>query len=218
MNEPDEHQDAVHDLLHRTVDHLHAPSDLAQRAERAARRRRTARWSATGTCVLVAIATTAGVLASARTGAAPSTTATYTNVSALPACAAQLTAYLPMKPSPTSTHAPGAAEPLVPDSPVAAVLCRYAGAGDLAGSATITDKAQLTRLQAATNAGPTSPLGPAYCPASNGRDVILLFAYPRGTADLTVVYEPGCGLLLTRTAMSFARGDLEQLITDAPGA
>ena len=222
MNEPDVHQEAVHDLLHRTVDHFHASSDLAQRVERAAQRRRAARWSATGTCVLVAIVATAGILASARTGATRSTTATYTNASALPACAAQLNTALRIEPGPT-THAPRAIEPLVPGSPVAAVLCRYAGdreqqpAGSLAGSATITEPAQLARLQAATNAGQPF-LGAVNCPETDGREVILLFAYPRGKADLTIVYEPWCNLLQTGTAMSFGGGDLEQLITNATGA
>jgi hypothetical protein len=216
MNEPDVHSEAVQDLLHHTVDHFHASDDLAQRVERAARRRRAARWSATGTSVLVAIAATAGVLLSARTGASP-TTATSTNASTLPACSAQLSDYRPVGPDLT-TRAPNVAEPLVPGSPVAAVLCRYAGAterqsgGNLTGSATITDNAQLARLLAATNAGKTF-VSAVNCPESDGRAVILLFVYPRGTADLTVDFDSGCNLLTTRTAMSFGGAGLEQFIT-----
>lgn len=220
MNEPDLHQDTVRDLLHHSVDHFHASNDLAERVERAARRRRTTRWSATGTAALVAIVATAGVLVSDRIGASP-TTAASTSASTLPTCSAQLSDYPRVGPDPT-TPTPSATELLVPGSPVAVVLCRYAGngerkpVGDLAGSGAITHTAQLARLLAAVNTGHTF-LGGVNCPETDGRAVILMFVYPRGTAGLTVAYDVGCGLLMTRTAMSFAGAGLDQIITDSTG-
>jgi len=224
MNEPEESADEVRDALHDAVDHIHASPDLAQRTESAARRRRTARWSVTGAIAFVAVGATVGLLTAGRSGAVPSATPTYSSETRLPACAAIASAYQHAGAVASSSPSSTKAEPAVPGSPVAAELCRYAGGGEqqpagaLAGSATITDKAQLAQLQAAMNASQLNPGGVMYCPASNGDAAVAIFAYPSGTADLTVYYDRGCGTLRTDTASYILRGDLGQLIIDWTGS
>jgi hypothetical protein len=219
MNETERDQDALHNVLHHAVDHVYAPVDLAQRVEAvgAARRRRTARWSAAGAIALVAVGATAGVLVSVHAGALPSTSTTYaTSHNQLPSCANNASAYQHPKPVGNAPAVHTATAPVVPGSPGAAVVCRYAGSGDLGGSATITDRSQLTRLQSAMNAGKAYS-GAMYCMASTGTAAVV-FVYPHGTANLTVIYDRGCASLYTTAGSYLVRGDVDQLIVGLTGS
>lgn len=217
MNEPEQHEDVLRDVLHQAGDHMNASPELAQRAERAARRRRTARRSTTGALALVAVGTTIGVLAADNTGLRSSTSPSYSaSQLQLPACTTSMNAY-PLHQ--VGGAAPGRttpAGPVIPSNPVAAVLCRFEGAGVLAGSATVTDQAQLARLQTAVNAGQAYS-GPMFCLASAGRNAVVVFVYPRGTANFTVSYVEACASLYTKNGSYLIRGDFVQLLTDWTG-
>ena len=106
---------------------------------------------------------------------------------------------------------------MIPSNPVAAVVCRFEGAGDLAGSATVTDRAQLTRLQAAVNASQAYS-GSMYCMQGVGRTAVIVFVYPSGTADFTVGYVQACASLYTKNGSYLIRGGFEQLLTDWTGS
>ena len=94
MNESKQHEDALRDVLHQTVDHINASPELAQRAESAARRRRTARRSTTGALALVAVGTTIGVFATGNSGPLSSASPSYsTSQVQLPACSANMNPY-----------------------------------------------------------------------------------------------------------------------------
>jgi hypothetical protein len=209
MIETEKHDEALQDVLHHAVDHIHASPDLAQRVEGAARRRRTTRRSAAGAMALAAVVTT-GVLAAGNTRIHQGASPTY-STSRAPACAANESAYQqPLASrSPALTHV--AAGPVVPGSPVAAVVCRFGAGGDLAASATVTSQSQLDRLRAAMNASQAYK-GPMYCMAS-GLSAVIVFAYPQGAADLTVIYGGACASLYTNGGKYLVRGDVDALIT-----
>lgn len=213
MNEPEQHEDAVRAVLHRTVDHIHASSELAERAESTARRRRTTRRSVTAAIALIAVGTTTGVLVAAHTG---TSSAYSTNRTRLPVCAAKFSAY--KRPLGTGSAASGhkATGPVVPGNPVAAIVCRYSDYGDLAGSATVTAQTQLALLQTTMNKSePYS--GGIFCMADTGRDAVIVFTYPQGTADLTVTWNPACISLYTNAGSYLVSSGLPQLITDWTG-
>ena len=217
MNEPEQHEDELRDVLHHTVDHIHSSPDLAQRVENAAKRRRAARRSATGAMALIA-AVTAGVLAADHVGVHRGASATYSTAQVqLPACAADESAYHHAPATASSTPAPAATGPVVPGSPVAAVLCRYGTGGNLAASATITSQAQLGRLQAAMDLGQAYS-GVMYC-MQGGFNAVVVFAYPQstGTGDLTVRYDGACASLYTKAGSYLVRGDVYTLITEWTG-
>lgn len=211
MNQPEQHDDVLRDVLHHTVDHIHASADLAQRVESAARRRRTARRSATGAMALAAVAIT-GVLAAGHIAVHQAASPPYSTTVQLPACVAKQGSYvhIPAPGNTALTHV--ATGPVVPGSPVAAVVCRYEG-GDLAASATVTNHTQLGRLQAAMNAS-RAVTGIWNCWLAADRDAVIVFAYPQGAGDLTVTYEGGgCATLTTNAGSYFAGGDVYTLIT-----
>jgi len=216
MNETDECDDVLHNLLHANVDHIHASTDLADRVEVGARRRRTARRSVTGVVALVAAGAVAGVLTAIHPGSVP------TAAAQLPRCAQQLNTYLRAERRPKPNQGLGNAKPLVPGTPVGAVVCRYAGLnelrpeGDLAGSATITDKAQISRLQSAVNKSQIFT-GAMYCPFGPSDEAVMFFTYGRGTANLEVFYDRWCGMLHTADASYLVRGDLYQIVTNWTG-
>ena len=104
-----------------------------------------------------------------------------------------------------TASAPGSSAPsgnvgeLVPGSPLAAVVCRYAGkdeqkpTGALAGSATVKSGAELTRLQNALNSGEKIPAGtPNGCMQDNGDSVLIFVSYPAGTPERSMYYDFAC--------------------------
>jgi hypothetical protein len=218
----DEHGDAVHELLHDRVRDVYASADLADRVEAAAKRRRAARWSATGVIALVAVGTTIGALAAAHPGSGVSAAAQ------VPTCAANAHAYDP-PPGELNEVGPAATapltEPLVPGDPVAAVLCRYAGnyegqpAGTLAGSATVTDVTRLDQLRRAMNASTaTSPNNPIGCAMDFGNVADALIVYPGKAAVRVIHYVPSCHMLnFGEYEDYFASAAFQQLLTDWTG-
>jgi hypothetical protein len=211
MSESDLYDRAVRAALHHAVDDLHASPDLAQRVETkgAARRRRNRGLGVTGAIVLVA-GSVGGVLAASHTPSSVSAT----SVRQLPACAANLSAhtgtageYAPEIPA----RAPDV--PVVPGKPVAAVVCRYAGG--LAGSAAVTDQAQLAALQSAMN-GSKGYTGVVNC-ALIVTESRVTFVYPQGTPELTVEFIPACASVYTNVGSYWASADVGQLITGLTG-
>lgn len=96
------------------------------------------------------------------------------------------------------------------------MVCRYAADGELSGSAKVTEHDRLASLQSALNAGKAYS-GPMYCMAGSGT-AALIFVYPAGTADLTVIYNRGCASLYTDAGSYLTRGNVDQLIADWTGS
>lgn len=212
MSESEHHDDALRDVLRQTVEHIHSSPDLAERVENAARRRRTARRSSFGALALAALATT-GVLTAGHSGARQEASPATTGQVQAPTCAADENAYWPYVPASVESRPP-TKTPVVPGTPVIAVVCRY-GPGDLAASATVTGRAQLDQLQTTMNAS-RAYTGGMYCLAA-GMNAVVLFGYPHGAADLTVVYSGACVSLYTNAGSYLVSNDVESLITSFVG-
>ena len=135
-----------------------------------------------------------GVAGCAGGAAAPADVARVTV--RLPACASHLTEY----PGFSSGRKPASADPgpPVPGNPVAAVVCRYAGADSaLTGSDPVTNRARVARLQRAMNASRVIPPGvPMLCLQSDGDAAVVLFVYAQGTPERIVGVDPWCVTLL----------------------
>jgi hypothetical protein len=135
----------------------------------------------------------------------------------LPACASHLDGYPGVSSGPMQSSAdPG---PPVPGNPVAAVVCRYAGADSaLTSSVAVTSRAKVARLQRAMNEGRVIPPGvPMMCLQSNGDSAVVIFVYPRGIPERVVGVDPWCVELLTRSARYLADRDARQMVADWTG-
>jgi hypothetical protein len=156
-----------------------------------------------------------GVAGCAAGAAAPADVARVTV--RLPACASHLTEY----PGFSSGRNPASANPgpPVPGNPVAAVVCRYAGADSaLASSHAVTSPAKVAELQRAMNESRVIPPGnPMFCMQSDGDSAVVLFVYPLGTPERIVGVDPWCVTLLTRSARYLADRDARQLVADWTG-
>ena len=225
MSKPEDFQYVLRSEMNRAIDTVYADSELAGRVEGIARRRRAARWGGICAAVLVTAGVAAGVLGShalSRTSA--SVSLGNDGAMHLPKCASLLSSYQLSNPGKAVSGIDASAGPAVSGHPVAAVVCRYAGTGerqpvgDLAGAAKIVDKAQVSALQTAFNAGQINPGGVIYCPQSNGDAAIAVFAYAGKGADLVIYYDRGCGIVKTAEASYVVRDSLSQIIIGLTGA
>jgi hypothetical protein len=148
-------------------------------------------------------------------GAAPADVARVTV--RLPACASHLDGY----PGISSGQKPESVNPgpPVPGDPLAAVVCRYAGADSaLTSSHAVTSPAKVAQLQRVMNESRVIPPGdPMFCLQSDGNSAVVLFVYPRGTPVRVVGVDPWCVTLLTRSARYIAGGNAPQLVADLSG-
>ena len=225
MNEPEEHpsgsNDALHGELHGIVGHLTAPEDLAERVESGARRRRTVRWSVACSVVLIAAGTGIGVAASAGSGTSGSVPE-YTSSIKLPSCDPQVGAY---KLGAVFQAGQGSANggALVPGTPVAVVICRYAGfdepqaQGDLAAQAKLTSSSQLAPLLAAMDKSQFNAPDDMGCPADNLDTAVLEFVYANKTPDVDVYYDMGCRTFRAEAGQYIARVDVRPYIAQWTG-
>jgi hypothetical protein len=212
MTDSEQNEAAARNVLKHAVEHIYASPDLARRVEmKALSRRRKGRWSAAGAVALVAIGTVAGLVAAGNGGASASGSPASAPQSAQAAyCASNGSAYVMTAPPFKTTR------PLGAGNPSAALICRFAGDGALAGSRALTDPTELATLLNALNAAkPYS--GSMYCLQFPGSAAIVLI-YPGDQADLVVDYNPSCAELYTKAGTYLVGGgDIEQLIAGWTG-
>ena len=221
MNEPEEHPSALHGALHGIVGHLTAPEDLAKRVESVARRRRTIWWSVACSVVLIAAGTGAGIAATAGSGTGGSVPE-YTSGMKLPGCDRQVGSY---KLGAVFQAGQGSANggPLVPGTPVAVVICRYAGfdepqaQGDLAAQAELTSSSRLAPLLAAMDKSQFNAPDDMGCPADNLDTAVLEFVYANKTPDVDVYYDMGCRTFRAEAGQYIARVDVRPYIEQWTG-
>jgi hypothetical protein len=217
MNEPEEQPSALHGI----VGHVTAPEDLAERAERLARRRRTVWWIVACSVVLIAAGTGAGIAATAGSGTGASAPE-YTSGMKLPGCDPQVGSY---KLGAVFQAGQGFANggPLVPGTPVAAVICRYAGfdepqpQGDLAARAELTGSSRLAPLLAALDESRFNAPDDMGCPADNLDTAVLEFIYANKAPDVDVYYDMGCRTFRAAAGQYIARVDVRPYIEQWTG-
>jgi hypothetical protein len=107
----------------------------------------------------------------------------------------------------------------MPGSPVAVVLCRYAGGSSaLANSLAVTDHARLAQLQSAINESKAIPAGAGGSCLQGDTFAIVLVAYSQGTPERVIHVTPWCAISLTADSMMYsASSSATKLIADWTG-
>lgn len=172
------------------------------------------RGSVARRCLTVVIAMVSLGLA----GCAEAGQSTPASVSAVrtPACASHLDAYPPS--AIRSQGSSGTGQPM-PGSPVAVVLCRYAGGfAALTNSLAVTDHARLAQLQSAINESTAIPAGIGGTCAQGDTFAIVLVVYSQGTPERVIHVTPSCAISLTTNSMLYrASSSASKLIADWTG-
>ena len=132
---------------------------------------------------------------------------------ALAACAAPtppstvLATHLPVCADTLPSHpAAGPAQPMVPGTPTAAVVCHYSDVQQrLAKSVQVND---IKALQQALNAADTKPpTRGTMCPLDHGGRDMVMFAYPSGDPVDVTIKTSGCATATNGKAMAYRLTD-----------